>query len=146
MDSTKDGGSVNRPRVLDDTNYENYKAKIVSFVKSMDNRTQKVVVKGYKNAMNISQDDTSSLKPKSKWTDANNNEALGNFKALNAIFICVDQNMFRLINTYIEAKDAWKILKKLLIKAHPRLGCQGYAMNLQIATRKTLMMNLTRMK
>ena len=37
--------------------------------------------------------------------------ALGNSKALNALFNGVDKNIFRLINTCTVAKDAWEILK-----------------------------------
>ena len=37
--------------------------------------------------------------------------ALGNSKALNALFNGVDKNIFRLINTCTVAQDAWEILK-----------------------------------
>lgn len=69
MENTKDGGLINRPLVLDDTNYDYCKAKIVVFLKSMDNKTRKVVVKGWKHPMNISQDGTSSLKQEVECTD-----------------------------------------------------------------------------
>lgn len=57
------------------------------------------------------EDGTTSLKPEVKWTDAEDEEYLGNSKALNAIFNFVDKNMFRLINTCSEAKEDWEILK-----------------------------------
>lgn len=56
MDNIKDGGSVNRPSVLDDTNYDYWKANMVAFLKSMDNQTWKVMVKGWKRLVTISQD------------------------------------------------------------------------------------------
>lgn len=71
----------------------------------MDNKTCKVVVKGWKHHVNVSQDGTSSLKPEVEWTNAKDNVALENSKALNAIFNGVDNNMFRLINTCNESKD-----------------------------------------
>lgn len=51
------------------------------------------------------------MKPEAKWSDVQDNEDLGNSKALNAIFNGVDNNMFRLINTCTKVKDAWEILK-----------------------------------
>lgn len=37
--------------------------------------------------------------------------ALGNFKALNALFNSVDNNLFKLITQCTRVKDAWEILK-----------------------------------
>lgn len=61
--------------------------------------------------MTISQDGTSILRPKYELSNAEDEEALENSKALNAIFNGLDNNMFRLINTCSEAKEAWEILK-----------------------------------
>ncbi|GAU49082.1 hypothetical protein TSUD_406880 [Trifolium subterraneum] len=55
--------------------------------------------------------DTDELKPEEDWTAAEDSLALGNSKALNALFNCVDKNMFRLIKKCEVAKDAWEILK-----------------------------------
>lgn len=57
-------------------------------------------------------DGTNSLKPEVEWTNAKDDEALRNSKALNDIFKGVDKNMFRLINTCSKSKEAWEILKK----------------------------------
>jgi len=46
------------------------------------------------------------LKPVEVWTTAEDELALGNSKALNALFNGVDKNMFRLIKQCIVAKDA----------------------------------------
>lgn len=111
MDNTKHREFVNRPPILDYTNYDYWKAKMVDFLKSMDNKTWKVRVKGWKHPENVFQDGTSSLKPKFEWNDVEDNEAFGNSKALYVIFNAVDNNMFRLINIITEGKDAWEILK-----------------------------------
>ncbi|MCI06303.1 gag-pol polyprotein, partial [Trifolium medium] len=55
--------------------------------------------------------DTKELKPEEDWTTAVDTAALGNSKALNALFNGVDQHMFKLIKKCIVAKDAWEILK-----------------------------------
>lgn len=58
-----------------------------------------------------SEDGTKILKPEADWSKDKDDEALINKKMLNAIFNSVDKNMFRLINTCTEAKEAWEILK-----------------------------------
>ena len=52
-----------------------------------------------------------SLKPEEDWSKEEDELALGNSKALNALFNGVDKNIFRLINSCNVAKDAWEILK-----------------------------------
>ena len=54
---------------------------------------------------------TDVLKPEEQWTTAEDELALGNSKALNALFNGVDKNMFRLIKQCTVVKDAWEILK-----------------------------------
>lgn len=56
--------------------------------------------------MTTSQDVTSILKSEAKWTNDEDDEALGNSKVLNVIFNYMDKNMFRLINTCSEAREA----------------------------------------
>jgi hypothetical protein len=54
---------------------------------------------------------TTTLKLEEKWSKDEDGLAIGNSRALNALFIGVDKNMFRLISTCIVAKYAWEILK-----------------------------------
>lgn len=84
---------------------------MVAFIKSTYNKTWKDVTKGWKHHVITSQNGTSTLKSEVDWINAENHEALRNSKALNFIFNVVDKNIFRLINTCVEAKEAWKILK-----------------------------------
>ena len=44
MNMEKEGGPVNRPPILDGTNYEYWKARMVAFLKSLDSRTWKAVI------------------------------------------------------------------------------------------------------
>lgn len=55
--------------------------------------------------------DMTDLKSGEEWSKEKDKLALGNSKALNALFNEVDKTTCRLINTCIEAKDAWEILK-----------------------------------
>jgi hypothetical protein len=43
----KEGGLVNRPPILDDTNYDYLKARMIAFVKSIESKTWKAVIKGW---------------------------------------------------------------------------------------------------
>ena len=51
MDSSREGGSVNRPPVLDGTNYGYWKARMIAFLKSLDSRTWKAVIHGWEAPM-----------------------------------------------------------------------------------------------
>ena len=51
------------------------------------------------------------MKPEEEWSAPEDEHALANFRALNAIFNGVDKNMFRMIKQYNVAKDAWETLK-----------------------------------
>lgn len=85
METIKDGRSINKPPVSDGTNYDYWKDMMVSFLKSMDKKTWKVVIKGWKHHVIISQDGTTSLKPEADWSKDENDVALANDKALNVI-------------------------------------------------------------
>ncbi|GAU32755.1 hypothetical protein TSUD_323230 [Trifolium subterraneum] len=109
----KEGGYVTRSPLLDDSNYDIWKARMIAFLKSIDSRTWKAVLKGWEHpkVKDANGADTDELKPEEDWTDAEDSLALGNSKALNALFNGVDKNMFRLIKRCTVAKEAWEILK-----------------------------------
>lgn len=107
----KDGGPVNKPPVSDHTNYDYWKVMMVSFHKYLGNKAWKALLKGWNQAVGTSEDGTTSLKLEVDWTNVEEDEAFGNSKVMNAIFNGMDKNMFILINTRSEAKDAWEILK-----------------------------------
>ncbi|KAK2421453.1 gag-protease polyprotein [Trifolium repens] len=43
----KEGGFVNRPPMLTGSNYDHWKPKMIAFLKSIDSRTWKAVLKGW---------------------------------------------------------------------------------------------------
>src|ERR1044072_677493 len=112
----KEGGSVTRPPVLDGTNYDYWKARMTTFLKSIDNKTWKAIVKGWTPPVKTTTKESTSkttinYKKEEDRTKEKDEEALANFKALNAIFNGVDKNMLWLINTCTVAKEAWEILR-----------------------------------
>ncbi|MCH81386.1 gag-protease polyprotein, partial [Trifolium medium] len=109
----KEGGYVNRPPLLDGDNYDYWKSRMVAFLKSVDSRTWKAVLKGWSHPMVTDKEGKSTLKLKAEedWSKDEDELALGNSKALNALFNGVDTKMFKLIKHCVVAKDAWEILK-----------------------------------
>ncbi|TYK19881.1 gag-pol polyprotein [Cucumis melo var. makuwa] len=86
---------------------------MIFFIKTLDGRPWRAFVAGYEPLM-ITLDGVSVPKPKVDWTDAEEQASVGNARALNAIFNGVDLNVFKLINSYSIAKEAWRILKLLM--------------------------------
>jgi hypothetical protein len=84
-----------------------------AFLKSIDSKTWKAVLKGSEHPVTLDADGnrTNVLKPEEEWTAVEDEVALGNSKALNALFNGVDKNMFRLIKQCTVAMDGWEILK-----------------------------------
>jgi hypothetical protein len=109
----KEGGFVNRPPLLDGSNYDYWKSRMSAFLKSIDNKTWKAVLRGWENPVQLDDDGnrTEVLKPEEEWSADEDDLALGNSKALNALFNGVDKNMFRLIKQCTVVTDAWEILK-----------------------------------
>jgi len=104
---------VNRPPLLEGSNYDYWKSRMSTFLKSIDSRTWKAILKGWEHPVTLDADGnrTAVLKPEEEWTASEDELALGNSKAWNALFNGVDKNMFILIKQCTVAKDAWEILK-----------------------------------
>ncbi|MCH92222.1 gag-pol polyprotein, partial [Trifolium medium] len=65
----KEGGFVNRPPLLDGSNYDYWKSRMTAFLKSIDSKTWKTVVKGWEHPVVTDKDEnkTSELKPEEDW-------------------------------------------------------------------------------
>ena len=66
----RERGQINRPPILDGSNYEYWKARMVAFLKSMDSRTWKAVIKGLEHPRLLDKDGepTTKLKPEEEWS------------------------------------------------------------------------------
>jgi len=62
----REGGQVNKPPILDGSNYDYWKVRVTTFLKSIDNKTWKAVLKGWEHSRVKDKDgnDTSDLKRK----------------------------------------------------------------------------------
>jgi len=61
----KEGGQVNKLLILDGSKYDYWKVRMIAFLKSIDNKTWKVVLKGWDQPREKDKDgkDTIELKP-----------------------------------------------------------------------------------
>jgi hypothetical protein len=80
----KEGGFVNRPPMLDGTNYSYWKSRMNVFLKSIDSKTWKAVLKGWEHPVELDKDGNKSsiLKSEEDWTTAEDEAAFANSKAL----------------------------------------------------------------
>ncbi|MCI49079.1 gag-protease polyprotein [Trifolium medium] len=75
---------------------------MTAFLKSIDNKTWKAVLKGWNHPVIVDKvgKSTLELKPKEDWSKEDE-LALGNSKALNALFNGVDKHISRLIKNVL---------------------------------------------
>ncbi|CAM8937250.1 unnamed protein product [Rhodiola kirilowii] len=109
--SLKEGQSTNRPPLLEGPNYAYWKSKMKAFLKSLDERAWRAVMIGWTEPMMANPEGAVMPKSKALWSEADDVAAVGNSKALNAIFYGVDENVFKLIAECEVAKEAWDILR-----------------------------------
>ncbi|PNX99503.1 gag-protease polyprotein, partial [Trifolium pratense] len=112
----KEGGLISRPPLLVGvSNYDYWKSRMIAFLKSMDSKTWKAVLKGWDPPVIMDKDGkpTLELKPEEDWTKEEDELALGNSKALYALYNGVDKHIFKLIKKCVSAKQAWKILENV---------------------------------
>ncbi|MCH79440.1 gag-pol polyprotein [Trifolium medium] len=104
----KEGGIISRSPLLDGNNYDFWKSRMTSFLKSIDNKIWKAVIVGWTHPLVAYADGnpTTEKKPEASWTKEEDDASTWNHKALNALFNGVDKNMFRLIKRCDVAKDA----------------------------------------
>ena len=79
---------------------------MVAFLKSINNKSWKDFLKGWNHHVVKDKDRNESLNPEEYWSKEEDEIALGNSKAQNAIFNGIDKNIFRLVNSCEVAKDA----------------------------------------
>src|ERR1043165_1114962 len=107
----KEAGFGGRPPILDGSNYEYWKPRMVAFLRSVDIKAWRAADKGWKHPTKVEKDGTTILKPEEEWGKEEEELALGNSKALNALFNGIDRNIFRLVHQCELAKDVWDTLK-----------------------------------
>ncbi|GAA0161968.1 hypothetical protein LIER_18163 [Lithospermum erythrorhizon] len=112
MEASQDGGSISHPPLLDGSNYPYWKAKMTAFLKSVDSKTWKYILRGWNYPTQAAtKGERQVIKLEVDSTPTKDEPALGNDKALKAIFNVVDQNVFKMISKCTVDKEAWEILQ-----------------------------------
>ncbi|XP_020412405.1 uncharacterized protein LOC18789919 [Prunus persica] len=107
-------GSIAHPPYFDGNNYSAWKAKMKSFLWSLDERVWSTVVHGFpKPTKKIGKGDeeTTILKAREEWTTAEVTHSTNNQKGLNALFTAVSSDQFEYISCCDTSKEAWDILQ-----------------------------------
>src|ERR1043165_5862172 len=107
----KEGGFGGRPPILGGSNYDYWKPRMTVFLRSLDIKAWRAADKGWKHPTKLEKDGTTDLKLEEEWSKEEEELALGNSKALNALFNGIDKNIFRLVHQCELAKDVWDTLK-----------------------------------
>ncbi|CAM8926216.1 unnamed protein product [Rhodiola kirilowii] len=107
----KEGQSITRPPLLEGSNYATWKPVMRSFLKSLDEKAWKAVLKGWTEPMMNNLTGEPIAKPEALWTEEEDKASMGNSKAMNAIFSAIDENVMKLIINCEVAKEAWDILQ-----------------------------------
>ena len=88
---TREGASVTRPPLLEGSNYPYWKARMKAFIKSLDEKAWVAVIEGWSPPMVKDDEGKEMLKDVKQWSPGEECVALGNFRAVNAIFTAVDE-------------------------------------------------------
>ncbi|CAM8887350.1 unnamed protein product [Rhodiola kirilowii] len=107
----KEGQSITRPPLLEGSNYATWKPVMRSFLKSLDEKAWRAVMRGWTEPMMNNLTGEPIPKPEALWTEEEDKASMGNSKAMNAIFSAVDENVMKLIINCDVAKEAWDILQ-----------------------------------
>ncbi|CAM8889874.1 unnamed protein product [Rhodiola kirilowii] len=107
----KEGQSITRPPLLEGSNYATWKPVMRSFLKSLDEKAWRAVIRGWTEPMMNNLTGEPVLKPEALWTEDEDKASMGNSKAMNAIFSAVNENVMKLIINCEVAKEAWDILQ-----------------------------------
>ena len=86
------GASLQRPPLLDGTNFSYWKARINAFIKSTEDKAWRAILTGWTHLTKTNAENETVKKPEVEWTVEEDRLASCNSKALNAIFSAVDVN------------------------------------------------------
>ena len=110
MNLFNEGGSTNRPPLLEGPNYPYWKPRMRAFLKSIDEKVWIAVVNGWK-PPTVTSDAGTFPKPIESWTKVELELSNFNSKALHALFNAVSINQMKIIANCEIAKDAWDKLQ-----------------------------------
>ncbi|KAG7553143.1 Integrase catalytic core [Arabidopsis thaliana x Arabidopsis arenosa] len=103
---------LNRPVILDHRGYGHWKTRMMQLIRGQGEDAWTAVEDGWEPPFSTTEDGLKVKKPKANWTDAEKNLSKFNARAMNAIYSCLDDDEFNLVQGSENAKQMWDILQK----------------------------------
>ncbi|KAG7537091.1 Zinc finger CCHC-type superfamily [Arabidopsis suecica] len=103
---------LNRPVMLDHRGYGHWKTRMMQLIRGQGEDAWTAVEDGWEPPFSTTEDGLKVKKPKANWTDAEKNLSKFNARAMNAIYSCLDDDEFNLVQGSENAKQMWDILQK----------------------------------
>ncbi|KAG7540628.1 Zinc finger CCHC-type [Arabidopsis thaliana x Arabidopsis arenosa] len=103
---------LNRPVMLDHRGYGHWKTRMMQLIRGQGEDAWTAVDDGWEPPFSTTEDGLKVKKPKANWTDAEKNLSKFNARAMNAIYSCLDDDEFNLVQGSENAKQMWDILQK----------------------------------
>ncbi|KAG7544170.1 Zinc finger CCHC-type [Arabidopsis thaliana x Arabidopsis arenosa] len=103
---------LNRPVMLDHRGYSHWKTRMMQLIRGQGEDAWTAVEDGWEPPFSTTEEGLKVKKPKANWTDAEKNLSKFNARAMNAIYSCLDDDEFNLVQGSENAKQMWDILQK----------------------------------
>ncbi|KAG7599123.1 Zinc finger CCHC-type superfamily [Arabidopsis suecica] len=101
-----------RPVRLDHRGYGHWKTRMMQLIRGQGEDAWTAVEDGWEPPFSTTKEGLKVKKPKANWTDAEKNLSKFNARAMNAIYSCLDDDEFNLVQGSENAKQMWDILQK----------------------------------
>ncbi|XP_020866913.1 uncharacterized protein LOC110224686 [Arabidopsis lyrata subsp. lyrata] len=100
------------PVMLDHRGYGHWKTRMMQLIRGHGEDAWTAVEDGWEPPFSTTEDSLKVKKPKANWTDAEKNLSKFNARTMNAIYSCLDDDEFNLVQGSENAKQMWDILQK----------------------------------
>ncbi|KAG7547174.1 Zinc finger CCHC-type [Arabidopsis suecica] len=101
-----------RPVRLDHRGYGHWKTRMMQLIRGQGEDAWTAVEDGWEPPFSTTEAGLKVKKPKANWTDAEKQLSKFNARAMNAIYSCLDDDEFKLVQGSENAKQMWDILQK----------------------------------
>ncbi|KAG7533536.1 Zinc finger CCHC-type superfamily [Arabidopsis thaliana x Arabidopsis arenosa] len=101
-----------RPVRLDHRGYGHWKTRMMQLIRGQGEDAWTAVEDGWEPPFSTTEAGLKVKKPKANWTDAEKELSKFNARAMNAIYSCLDDDEFKLVQGSENAKQMWDILQK----------------------------------
>lgn len=110
MDHTKELIAVQKPIILDGSNFGHWKVKIRYIIRGIDEEAWAFVFNGWTEPTMMDEKRKKVSKLLEQWTTEEKNASKWNSNAISTIFSAVDIDQFKIIQGCESAKDMWDTL------------------------------------